>query len=91
MIANLDPSLERRGAPASALEALSAFPEGLTTAELASVMRPSDLVDADLEATLTELAELTAAGAAVRDDALWHAAEAAGVSAGGAATRKVSQ
>ncbi len=41
VIANLDPGLDRRGAPASATEALAAFPEGLTTAELASVMRPS--------------------------------------------------
>lgn len=80
-LANLDVALERREAPESALEALYAFPEGLTTAELASVMRPSDLVDADFEATLAELAELTATGAAVREpagqDAVWRAAEAA--------------
>ena len=50
-LANLDPGLERRPAPADVLEALAEFPEGLTTAEAASVMRPSDLVDADLEAT----------------------------------------
>ena len=77
-LANLDVTLERRSAPASALDALSEFPEGLTTAELASVLRPSDLVDADFEATLAELAELTAAGATVREpaghDAVWRAA-----------------
>ena len=50
-LANLDPSLTRRPAPADVVEALAEFPEGLTTAELASVMRPSDLVDADLEGT----------------------------------------
>ena len=40
-------------------------------------MRPSDLVDADLEATTAELAELAAAGAVVREpagtDAVWRA------------------
>jgi hypothetical protein len=80
VIANLDPGLERRGAPASALEALAAFPNGLTTAELASVMRPSDLEDADLEATLAELAGLSASGAVTREpagqDAIWRVAEA---------------
>ena len=79
-LANLDVALERRPAPTSALEALSAFPEGLTTAELASVMRPSDLAEADLEATTAELAELAAAGTVVREavgtDAVWRAGEA---------------
>ena len=50
-LANLDPTLTRRPAPADVVEALAEFPEGLTTAELASVMRPSDLVDADIEGT----------------------------------------
>jgi protein-disulfide isomerase-like protein with CxxC motif len=76
-LANLDVTLERRPAPDSALEALAAFPDGLTTAELASVMRPSDLVDADLQATEAELEELAAAGTAEREpaggDAVWRA------------------
>ena len=76
-LANLDVTLKRRRAPASALEALFTFPEGLTTAELASVMRPSDLVDADFETTTAELAELAAAGTVARDpagtDAVWRA------------------
>ncbi len=80
-LANLDVTLKRRSAPGSALEALYAFPEGLTTAELASVLRPSDLVDADFEATKAELAELAAAGAVAREpagtDAVWLASEAA--------------
>ena len=88
-VANLDVALERRPAPASAVEALAAFPEGLTTAELASVMRPSDLVDADFEATTAELAELAAARAVVREpagtDAVWRAAEAAPATASAAA------
>jgi len=75
-LANLDPRLERRPAPGNILEGLLAFREGLTTAEAASVMRPSDLVDADPEATAAELAELEAAGSATREpagrDAIWR-------------------
>jgi 2-hydroxychromene-2-carboxylate isomerase len=82
-IANLDPGLERRPAPESVLEALLEFPEGLVTAEAASVMRPSDLVDADPEATLAELTELEAAGSVVRIpaglDAIWRATATARV------------
>jgi hypothetical protein len=78
-LANLDPRLERRPAPASVVEALAEFPEGLTTAEVASVMRPSDLVDADLEAAR---AELDAATGVVREpagvDAIWRAASLVG-------------
>ena len=74
-LANLDPRLERRPAPEDPVEALAAFPEGLTTAEAASVLRPSDLVDADLEATAAALTELEAAGRVTRDpagvDAIW--------------------
>jgi 2-hydroxychromene-2-carboxylate isomerase len=76
-LANLDPALRRRPAPESVLEALAEFPEGLTTAELASVMRPTDLVDADLEATAVALAGHEASGAIVREaagrDAIWRA------------------
>jgi 2-hydroxychromene-2-carboxylate isomerase len=77
-LANLAVGLERRPAPGDALEALSEFPDGLTTAELASVMRPSDLVDADIEATAAGLAELAEAGTVTREaagrDAIWRAA-----------------
>lgn len=80
-LANLDVGLERRPAPGDALEALSEFAEGLTTAELAGVMRPSDLVDPDLEAAAAQLAELAEVGAVVREpagrDAVWRAAEPA--------------
>jgi predicted DsbA family dithiol-disulfide isomerase len=91
-LANLDPRLERRRAPEDVLEALAEFPEGLTTAEAASVMRPSDLVDADREATAAALAQLEASGSVVREpagvDAIWRttgieeAAAAVGASAG---------
>jgi protein-disulfide isomerase-like protein with CxxC motif len=77
-LANLDTSLERRPPPADAAEALSAFPLGLTTAEVAAVMRPSDLVDADFDATAGQLAALAGEGrvqcAPAAGDAVWHAA-----------------
>ena len=76
-LANLDPRLERRPAPAEPIEALAEFPCGLTTAETASVLRPSDLVDADIEATAAALAEAEAAGDVMREpagvDAIWRA------------------
>jgi 2-hydroxychromene-2-carboxylate isomerase len=75
-LANLDPGLERRPAPESVLEALAEFPEGLTTAEAASVMRPSDLADADPAAVAAELTELEASGSVLRipagRDAIWR-------------------
>ena len=77
-LANLDPGLERRPAPETALTALGAFPDGLATAEAASVMRPSDLLDAEFEATTTALTELESAGEATREpagtDAIWRVA-----------------
>jgi protein-disulfide isomerase-like protein with CxxC motif len=82
-LANLAVGLERRPAPTDPLEALHEFPDGLTTAELASVMRPSDLVDADIEATAAELAALAEAGTVSREpagrDAIWRAALSASV------------
>ena len=90
-LANLDPRLERQPAPESVLNALAEFPEGLSTAEAASVMRSSDLVDADPEATAAELAELEAAGSVVRDpagrDAIWRTASTAESGSDGAAGR----
>jgi 2-hydroxychromene-2-carboxylate isomerase len=77
-LANLDPGLERRPAPETVLDALAEFPGGLTTAEAASVMRASDLVDADPAATEAALAELEAAGSVLRvpagRDAIWRTA-----------------
>jgi len=75
-LANLDVSLERRSAPADPVEALSAFPHGLTTAEMASVLRPSDLVDADIPASQVQLAALAGEGRIHGEpaggDALWR-------------------
>ena len=80
-LANLAPDLERRTAPQDAASALAAFPDGLTTAEVASLLRPDDLVDADRAAAEAELLALVAAGQATREpvgqDAIWRAAAAA--------------
>ena len=77
-LANLDPSLERRPPPAGAAEALREFPDGLTTAEVAAVLRPSDLVDADRSAAADQLAALAGDGSVActpaGGDALWRAA-----------------
>lgn len=76
-LANLEPGLERRPAPADAAEALAGFPDGLTTAEVASVLRASDLDAIDIPAAAAELADLAAAGKVacvpMGSDALWLA------------------
>lgn len=75
-LANLDTGLDRRPPPSDAVEALSAFPLGLSTAELAAVLRPSDLVDADIAATQGQLAALAGEGRVVCEplagDAIWR-------------------
>jgi 2-hydroxychromene-2-carboxylate isomerase len=74
-LANLDASLERRPAPEDAAEAVLAFPIGLTTAEIAAIMRPSDLEDADLHETERQLIAAADDGRilseAAGSDALW--------------------
>ncbi len=76
-IANLDRTLERRPAAASAEEVLAAFPEGVTTQEVAQV-RTSGLDEVDRDGAEDELLELVASGRARRtplgDDALWRPA-----------------
>lgn len=78
LIANLDSTLERRDAPANPAEVLEAFPDGLTTQEVAAVMRSGN--DAtDRGAAEGALIDLTAARRARRtalgDEALWHTGE----------------
>ena len=79
-IANLDRTLTRRGPAASAVEALAAFPGGLTTAEVAAIMTP-DLQVRDLVAAEGELIDAVAEGRVRRrplgDDALWTLVEGA--------------
>ncbi len=74
VLANLDPTLERRTPAADPAEALAAFPEGLTTAEVAEVMR-HDLREHDIAGAGAALDELAAEGAVRRvplgSDALW--------------------
>jgi protein-disulfide isomerase-like protein with CxxC motif len=76
-LANLDSSLERRPPPEEAAVAVRELAVGLTTAEVAAIMRPSDLEDADLAATEREL---IAAGAVSAEphgsDAVWLPASA---------------
>jgi 2-hydroxychromene-2-carboxylate isomerase len=85
-IANLDTSLSRR-APATAEEAgdvLDAFPDGLTTAEVAAVMAPSNTAP-DLDAAEDALIAAAAAGHAERlpfgHDALWRTPRRAALAA----------
>jgi protein-disulfide isomerase-like protein with CxxC motif len=80
VLANLDPTLERRPAPERAAEAVLAYPIGLTTAEAAAIMRGSDTVDADIPGTERELIGAVADGELVcvpaGSDALWLPADA---------------
>jgi 2-hydroxychromene-2-carboxylate isomerase len=80
IVANLDPTLERRQAPDDALEVVDAFPDGLVTAEVAAVMtRANDAPDR--EAAQVALVEHVADGRIAReglgDDALWRPASGA--------------
>ncbi len=84
LIANLDPTLTRRPAPATPEPLLEHFKGGLTTQEVAALLAqgndPPDRVQAE-----RALIELAAEGGAVRvalgDDALWLAPAAAALAA----------
>ena len=79
-LANLDASLERRPAPERAAEAVLAYPIGLTTAEVAAIMRGSDTEDADIPAAERELIAAVDDGELVcipaGTDAVWRPASA---------------
>ena len=74
-LANLDTSLRRRPAAEQAVDAVAAFPDGLTTQEVAAIMTP-DLAPLDRRRAETELLQAAAAGTVSRtpmgDDALWR-------------------
>jgi protein-disulfide isomerase-like protein with CxxC motif len=76
-IANLDPTLERRGPAQDAHELLAAFDHGLTTREAAACMTARN-EQPDDERAAAALLELVVDGRATRtplgDDALWEAA-----------------
>lgn len=80
LVANLDTTLRRRPPAEDVAEVLAAFPDGLTTAEVAAVMAPSN-TPPDLGAAEDELIAAAAAGDAVRvavgHDALWASGELA--------------
>jgi 2-hydroxychromene-2-carboxylate isomerase len=75
MLANLDPALERRGAPADLAELLAAFPDGLVTGEVAQVLAQATGAEPDRTEAEALLLDVVDAGGAVRvplgDDALW--------------------
>lgn len=77
-LANLDTQLDRRPPPPTVAGALSEFPRGLSTAEVAAVMRPSDLVDAEILTTAEQLAAAAGEGTVTSHpaggDAIWRAA-----------------
>jgi len=77
VIANLDPTLKRRGPAESPLDALVLYPGGLTTQEVAAIMAPHNTTPDRLE-TEHHLIELQGEGEVKRipmgDDALWLAA-----------------
>lgn len=77
LVANLDPRLPRRGAPADPAALLARYPEGLVTREVAQLMVEGN-DDIDVPAAEAALLGLVAAGRAVREplgqSALWRAA-----------------
>jgi predicted DsbA family dithiol-disulfide isomerase len=80
LIANIDPTLERRAAPDDAGDLFEVFPEGLTTGEVAALLAPSNQLPDPLAAEL-QLIDLAAAGRIARiglgDSALWTAPDVA--------------
>jgi 2-hydroxychromene-2-carboxylate isomerase len=77
-LANLAPALDRLAAPSDPAEALAAFPLGLTTAEVAAVMRPTDLAEDDIAEASRQLIALAHDGAVTGEqagtDVLWRRA-----------------
>jgi predicted DsbA family dithiol-disulfide isomerase len=77
VIANLDPTLERRAPAEDPVEVLAAFPYSLTTVEVATAMAPH-LTPPDTTATELALIEATGDGRALRrpagDGSLWSLA-----------------
>jgi protein-disulfide isomerase-like protein with CxxC motif len=77
LIANLDPTLERRPAPETPLQALALFPGGLVTQEVAAIMAQNNQAPdrAEAERALIELVgEGLVRRTALGDDALWQIA-----------------
>ncbi len=85
LIANLDPTLDRRPAPETPAPLLTHFPEGLTTQEVAALLASGNNAP-DRVAAERALIELVASGEAAReplgDDALWRSAASSGENTG---------
>jgi 2-hydroxychromene-2-carboxylate isomerase len=77
LVANLDPTLERKAPADDPLEALGSFPDGLVTQEVAAIMAQNN-VQPDRVAAESALIELAGAGDVRRTplagDALWQIA-----------------
>lgn len=78
LVANLDPTLDRKPPPETPEPLLHHFRGGVTTQEVAALMTPNNGTP-DREAAEAAMVELVAAGKAVReplgDDALWKPAD----------------
>ena len=78
LVANIDPTLDRKPPPETPEPLLHHFRGGVTTQEVAALMTPNNGTP-DREAAEAAMVELVAAGKAVReplgDDALWKPAE----------------
>jgi hypothetical protein len=74
LISNLDPAIERRAAATDPAEVLAAFPDGLTTQEVAAIMTSGN-DEVDRRAAELALLDLVADGRIERvglgDDAVW--------------------
>lgn len=81
LLANLDPTLERRPPPSVPEPVLDFFPDGLTTAEAAALLAEGPDYVSDLADTEQALAGLVAEGRAERaplgQDAIWRRATSA--------------
>ena len=84
MVANLDTSLSRRAPATDAAEVLAAFPDGLTTGEVAQIMAedkyPADPDQAE-DALITAVGDGTARRVQFGHDALWVPETAAALAA----------
>jgi 2-hydroxychromene-2-carboxylate isomerase len=77
LVANLDPTLQRKAPPEQEIDVLRAFPDGLVTQEVAAIMAQNN-APVDRDASERALIQLLGDGAVRReplaDDALWRLA-----------------